>query len=452
MPRKTQEQPDVPPFEFRPGVGLPPFGGMYRRGDPAQIPSHRLHLGVNIRLANGEVGNRPGLTPVEGQSQQACITGIFEIDDFAVAIYINMLGDAGVDPPGASPWRIIGFNEEKTPPVQNYWDEVATGYTKVEPRVWRRNGVDAFNAFQRFNDSLLIANGKAVHEVGFSEDDGVPRMDLTLLCELPASAAGDIYSTCVRSERLDNLQTGEAAERDVLYLGCAGGEVWRYDGTTLELVHTLTSGGPMQILTWKGMGLVAAGDNAGGFCYQAQPGYSWTDQSWGRSFWCNGLCEFLGEVVFVGDWDDEGGWGKWGAYALRWAGSGSPTVFESKVPLSSGDSEYRFRTPVVAAGALHWLYYQDDSNEPEKQSPHIARYTGWATGDLEWGAPGYLRFFIPYRGALLAYKHHQPGNGLADLDHKILLIHSGSSFSCTTLYTWPTDTQLDGTGYEAIPS
>lgn len=470
MARDNQEQPDVPPFEYRAGVTMPAIGGMYRRGDPSQIPPHRLHLGVNIRLADGETGSRPGLARVVDDEAEsgACITGIFEIEDSAVALYITQLADGGVSAgvPLVSTFRILGFNEEKTPVSQNYWDVDST-FAKKTPSPWRTtNAADCFNTFQPFNDVLLVANGQDVYQAEFSEDENLPRLDLSHLFTLPAAATGDISSTCTRRERVDDPQTGSEFDKDVLYMGCEGGQIWRYDGTTVELVHTLASGGRMQVISWRGSGLVAAGDSAGGFSYQEQPGFAWVNEVWGQTFNCNGLCEFLGEVVFVGDNFGVVFAGKWAAYAMHWDGSpGAPTVFASALPSSINGIDSRYRSPVVSAGAVHWLKFHVEGGDPPHDSEgNIARFEDFTTGTDEWasiglagsvaeeGVPG---FFIPYAGAMALFVRNE-GPALAwPTGDNIVLVNSATVANFDPIYNWPLvggqRPLQPGQGYEAIP-
>jgi hypothetical protein len=467
VPRDKQEQPDVPPFEYRAGVTMPPIGGMYRRGDPSQIPPHRLHLGVNIRLADNDAGDRPGLVQVTGNAEGACITGIFEIEDLAVAIYITQLADGGLvsGTPQISDHRILAFNEERDPVSRNYWDAAAT-FAKKAPSPWRtENAGDCFNTFQPFNDTLLIANGQDVYQAEFSEDDGLARLDLSHLFTLPAAATGNVVSTCTRRERVDDAQTGSDFDKDVLYMGCEGGQIFRYDGTTIELVHTLASGGRMQIISWRGVGLVAAGDSAAGFSYQEQPGFAWANQVWGQAFNCNGLCEFLGDIVFVGDTDGVVFAGKWAAYALHWDGSGAPVVFASDEPSSEAGIDTRYRSPVVSAGAVHWLNFNGENLEPPDNSDgFIARFEDFTIGDKEWAAIGLTGnvadeeapgFFIPYAGAMLLFSRNAGPAAIWPEGDNIILVFSGSVVNFDPVYNWPREdgqrALQPGQGYEAIP-
>lgn len=78
MPRRTPDQ-GVRPFEFRTGVGgLPPFGGMFRSGDPATIPPHKHHLMINTRITPSGVISRPGLSEEFSTGIEECIVGITE--------------------------------------------------------------------------------------------------------------------------------------------------------------------------------------------------------------------------------------------------------------------------------------------------------------------------------------------------------------------------------------
>lgn len=474
MPRKNQEQPDVPPFEYRAGVTIPAIGGMYRRGDPTQIPPHRLHLGVNIRLADGETGSRDGLAHVEGEQEDACITGIFEIEDFSVGAYITELADGGLQEGTGlqqdTDFHILAFNEEKDPVSRNYWDDDSGAFPKVVPGPWRISQpttTDCFQTFQRMNDLLLIANQRKVYQAEFSEDEQLPRMDLTQLFEI-VEATGYISSMCVRRERVDDAQTGSAFDKDVLYLGCDYGEVWRYDGTTVELVHTLTSGGRMQIICYGGIGLCAAGDSAAGFSYQEQAGFAWADQAWGQDFNCNGLCEFLGEVVFVGDRTD--GLDNWIGDALHWDLTASaPTNFASEGVFSALGNHARFRNPVVAGGALHWLVHIAESLIPPAGCEvHIARWEDFAVGDDFWadiGQPSLQAgsfgtiddygFFVPFAGGILFLMHsNHTGDTSAPTGQSIVLCFTGVMAQFDVIYNWPGDAignaRLKGLGYEAI--
>jgi len=453
MARDNQEQPDVPPFEYRAGVTIPAIGGMYRRGDPSQIPPHRLHLGVNIRLADGETGSRPGLTRVVDDEAEggACVTGIFEIEDSAVGLYITKFATA-------VPFAIMAFNEEKTPPEADFWDEDAT-LEKASPSPWRDDlnltaigaGVaDAFNTFQRVDERMVIANGASVYEAEFSEDDGLPRLDISHLFTLPATATGNIASTCVRRERVDDPRTGDEFDKDVLYMGTED-QVWRYDGTTVELVHTLTNGGPMQVISYHGAGLVAAGSAAAGFSYQEQPGFAWADQAWGLAFVCNGLCEFAGQVCFVGRVDSGGGFLDDGT-ALRWTGAGAPIVFQQQVA-AAFYSEYR--SPIVVGGALHWLHYSGESGGGTTYA--IARFTDYATGASIWAGIGVVTgdmdrsqfgFFIPYAGRMLLYSKLEGPGAAWPAGDNLMFIESGVSATFEFVYAFP---EAVGSGYEALP-
>lgn len=76
MPARTPDT-GVKRFEIRTGVnGIPILGGIFRAGDPATIPQHKLHMGVNIRITPGGMITRPGLDDVYNTGVAECITGL----------------------------------------------------------------------------------------------------------------------------------------------------------------------------------------------------------------------------------------------------------------------------------------------------------------------------------------------------------------------------------------
>ena len=463
MPRRSSEPPDNAPFEYRPGVGgFPPFGGMYRRGDPAQIPPNRIHLGINIRLANGETASRPGLVYVEGVEESACITGIFEIDDRAVGVYITNLAYFYPNvAAGTSPFRITGFNEEKTPNIVSYWDSGNLG-EKRKPTAYRdvvaaSPQTRAFRSFQRFRNTTLCTaqhgsgTGGGIYELAFSEDDnGVSRMDAALLLPMDGGTDGWLTSMCIRRERLDDPQTGDEVEDDVLYIGTSTGKIFKYDGITKELVHTLSASGAVDLLTYAGTWIIAAGANGDGFAYQERPGTSFTNQAWGLTFECNGMCEWLGEVIFAGNDNTANK-----ANVLRWSGTGAPTSF-----FTPSRTYNDCRSPVVAGGALHWVLM-----EPlDPGADHwFSRATDFSTITEQWykiaAQQDYdfdVGFAIPYRGAILyllwggELSGHPSATGLS-----IDLLTSGSVPNNDIVAFFAGDLSdlkyFEGNGYEAIP-
>jgi hypothetical protein len=422
---------------------------MYRRGDPAQIPPDRLHSGVNIRLANGEMGSRSGLAYVEGTQEDACITGIFEIDDRAVGIYLTKIA-ADTD------HRILSFNEEKSPSTTQFWDQTVLGETR-EPTPYRDlvgTSNYSFRSFQRFRGAILFASNAGIFELDFSEDDnGTARMDATLVIQtgLAGSVVGSVTSMCVRRERLDDPQTGDELENDVLYIGTTDGKIYRYDGSAVELVHTLSATGPVDLLTYAGSWVIAAGDNGDGFAYQDAPGATWTNVAWGLTFECNGMCEWLGEVIFVGNDNTANK-----ANVLRWAGSGSPTSF-----FTPSRTFVDCRSPVVAAGALHWVL-----KEPlDPQADHwFSRATDFSTITEQWFSPSFqqdfgmdITFVIPYRGAILfgiwggELQTLHPSN----YGYSINLLTSGAVPNMDIVEFFPGTSSVNnpfsGDGYQAIP-
>jgi hypothetical protein len=259
---------------------------------------------------------------------------------------------------------------------------------------------------------------------------------------------------CVRRERLDDVQTGDEREDDVLYVGTATGKVFRYDGATKELVHTLSNNGPVDLLTYAGTWIIAAGDNADGFAYQERQGTAFTDQAWGvaTGFECNGMTEWRGEVIFCGN-DGTANV----ANVLRWAGSGAPVSF-----FTPSRTYNDARSPVVAAGALHWVL-----KEPlDPSADHwFARATDFSTITEQWfdaadqqDFGGDITFVIPYRGAILW------GITAGELDTNYFPSTYGYAISLLTSGTIPNldvveffpgtsgfNNPFSGFGYQAIP-
>ena len=497
MPRKNQSQPDVPPFEYRPGVGgMPAFGGMYRRGDPSQVPVDRLHLGINIRLSGGEVASRRGLTQVLGTQEAACITGMFDVADESVAVYIAELANGGLDSAGvkiASPFQIMSFNDDKpAPPDLNFWDGSVVP-TKAIPEPWRvpvQTGALAGNcirSLQRLNGRILTHDGAKFYDVTFSEDPptqtgqgagNTARNDAAFLFDASTVlGSSTIQSMCIRPERAVDQQNAEAETFEVLYIGAKDGKIARWDGRTVELVHTSSSGGKIDIISWSLTGLVACGDL--GFAYQARIGDSWTEVTWptglgegGPNFNCNGLAEWMGEIAFMGDWHNEFGGGIYGAWALRWSLTGGFNVIYDWTPLDNGS---RLRSPVVAIAAsfdtlrLNALKYSFQ-NGTVTPPPLSASCDLWSFDETwQWHGGTQIAYQIPTiehdvgfaipfgRGVLVLTRAGAFGEG--NKDRIILVEFPGDQDNNRPdrmwyLYEWDEGSDgnppLDGSGYEAI--
>ncbi len=498
MPRKSQAQPDVPPFEYRPGVGgFPPFGGMYRRGDPSQVPVDRLHLGINIRLAS-ELVSRPGLAQVGGTQEDACITGMFDIADESVAIYIAELGNGGLDSDGvkiATPFQIMSFNEDKeAPPDLNFWDGSVVP-TKAIPEPYRvpvQTGALAgtcIRSFQRLNGRILTHDGTKFYDVTFSEDaptltgenaQNTPREDSAFVFDASTVlGSSTIQSMCVRPERFIDQQNEEAEVFEVLYIGAKDGKIARWDGRTVELVHTSSAGGKMDIISWSLTGLVAAGDT--GFAYQQTIGSAWTEVTWptglgeaGPNFNCNGLAEWSGEIAFMGDWHNEFGGGIYGAWALRWSLTGGFNVLYDWTPLDTGS---RLRSPFVSiapsfvgtGNSLRLCALKYEFQNGATQTPPLSAdcklwtwKTDWSTGrtsplvDVIPTIEHDTGFAIPYGNGVLVFTRSGLG-GDPDKDRMILVEFPGDpddNDNMRYLYEWDEGSDgnppLDGSGYEAI--
>lgn len=471
---------------------MPPFGGMYRRGDPSQVPADRLHLGLNIRLANGELVSRPGLTQVGGTQEAACITGMFDIPDESTAIYIAELANGGVDTAGvkiATPFQIMNFNEDKVPPPDlNFWDGSVLP-TKAIPEPWRipvQTGALAGNcikSLQRLNGRLITHDGAKFYEVTFSEDPPTATgttSQLGFLLNTPREDAGFIFdastvlgsskvqSMATRPERTVDQQNADDEVFEVLYIGAQDGKIARWDGRTVELVHTSTAGGKMDIISWNLTGLVAAGDL--GFAYQELIGDSWTEVTWptglgqgGANFHCNGLTEWVGEVVLAGDWDNEFGGGIYGAYLIRWTiAGGFNTIF-----VYPGAGSSRMRSPFTAPGLfgarLCVVSYEFVNGAtkppPESSRVDIKTYTDTFAGggnrqivDDTLDKEHDTGFVIPYAGGLMAFC--RSGVSLTPDADRIYTFRTDGGGPITTLFDFGggTDGQpvLDGSGYEAI--
>lgn len=120
MPRRTPDQ-GVKPFEFRTGVGgLPKLGGMHRAGDPATVPPHKLHMGVNIRITPEGTITRPGLETTFDTGTAECIEGMIGPPSGAepeplVGLVVYPAGTGGFDGDFIGPG--VGYRyEEYLPP------------------------------------------------------------------------------------------------------------------------------------------------------------------------------------------------------------------------------------------------------------------------------------------------------------------------------------------------
>jgi hypothetical protein len=404
MPRESAAD-GTKPLEIRPGVGgMPNFRGMYRKGDPTRIPPNQFHSLLNTRNADSEMQSRPGLATVAGTQEDACITGMIEVDPggtpdslpegSAIHLDSRFVPAGTADYPG---FCSAAVNEESDPTAVMYWpSDESSSQTLPSKRKCRLRGNSGIVWFRgkrlALCNSLSEPSGGgtffgAIYEMTYSSDDGLPRVDLSHYLDPDEGTNGEVTSMCVRRERVDDVQSGSELDDDVLYMATRHGVVLRWDGATLSVAHTLpASTGSSVICTFQSHGLFVASPGTGGGSYQTTPGGAWTDVAWPSIaptpgiVYPSGACDWLGRVVITAQSSDGMGAGAERGYVFYWSPSvpasisvwldGSATLVNAWCPMSAGGDLYAL---------VNWRGGSYNS---------IMRATSWAGGLSDWWHPG----------------------------------------------------------------
>lgn len=113
---KRTQDPRSKPFEIRTGIGMPGFRGMRTVGDPSFLPPTKFRYLQNIRLGDGDVKSRPGLTAFDTLGAPAVwLTEIAE-DVQSATVYVgpstryNRLIYSPSSPLPAGSWMILNYS------------------------------------------------------------------------------------------------------------------------------------------------------------------------------------------------------------------------------------------------------------------------------------------------------------------------------------------------------
>jgi hypothetical protein len=286
VPRPQADE-GLKPYEIRTGVAVPRLKGMNRHDDPAGMPANAHHLLVNVRLDGGEIIDRSGSTEEEDTGSAYCITGMIEIDDVGVGLWIFQ-GSLQADPT----W-IGNFNEQASPDITYHIYADGTEFIScLKNQIWA-NSV-AWETLVRFRKKILAAGErsaplesdegtntlrKCLFELDLSTEEG-KEASRRLLLDLNIDNTTDpltVRSMVTRLTRETDAQTGESFLQEELLIGTSEGKIFRYDGTSLVEELDLGDDYSLRLVTHNGIGVFAIGSTgtAAVARYQSAPGGSW---------------------------------------------------------------------------------------------------------------------------------------------------------------------------------
>ena len=320
MPRREADQ-GLKPYEIRPGVSIQRFKGMNRNQDPAGMPANAHHLLVNVRMAGGEILERPGSTLEFDSLSASCITGLLEtgIGTPSAAlwtynewyyrdgsIYEGYYSAIDVDRPISlplSPLAVIFSNQGAAPPLSP--TTILPGKVEVEKNSHvPSNRVTGAFLFQNQVVELKSFSLNQITDVkrGLDLNLATGKLQLIQDIQVPAGAAavpdGD-GDRVVRKEF--GASPGETDElRDVLYVPTGtGGKLLRYDGVTVSEIQCGAATDQFTTMcVVLGQGLCAIGPTE--IAYQANPDASWVVTAHSYSNGAFDAAEWNGQVYFCG--------------------------------------------------------------------------------------------------------------------------------------------------------
>ena len=288
MPRPQADE-GLKPYEIRPGIAIPRLKGMNRNDDPAGMPPNAHHLLVNARIEGGEIRNRAGSSEEEDSGNAFCITGMIEITDVGVGLWIfqgSLASGVGT--------QLGNFNEQASPAMtyhipinvgsfipcrrNPFFDNDRSWETLVRYRKKMLN-VGLRNAPNEQDESTTDQR-VSLFEIGFPVEEGEEassRLYLDLTLDNVADPA-DVRSMCTRMTRIVDVQSGDDALQEQLLIGTANGRILSYDGSTLTEELDLGANYSMRLITHNGIGVFAIGSDGAGTAvcrYQAEPGAPW---------------------------------------------------------------------------------------------------------------------------------------------------------------------------------
>jgi len=326
MPRKTPDE-GVEPFEYRPGLGFRYFRGMNRSADPGAVPANQFHLLSNVRLTPAGMTDRPGMVPHHDTGVAGCITGMIEIDEDGVGLWVTRAystingdtdetilgnfneqrGGAGVQLGGQytrfnrRDTDIAGQDSREPPFVQTalYSADIIVGQKTLDYKVSSSYPADggSWVSFIKYRKRLLQF-GYRERQKEDEEDEQeyvvclyevkLPTKDETLAgYELyrdlwvvadPPTAAGLILDAVTVFKRSQEELAGDEQVREIMYIARNDGTVWSFDGTTLQEEYDFGAAYALRLGVFNGQGVLAIGSNGSAAVarFLAAPGGTWT--------------------------------------------------------------------------------------------------------------------------------------------------------------------------------
>jgi hypothetical protein len=368
MPRRTPDQ-GVGPFEIRPGAEFKRLRGMNRSADPSSIPDDQFHLLTNVRLTPAGMIDRPGLLfPEHEAEEEGCITGMVEIDEVGVGLWLTPTSPtpnfpdggilanwnetksglyenpAGTTGPQRNEFRTYNYGTAPPPspgavevPFPRWGYTVLKGsyvalikYRKRLLHLGTRTRLDPENPNDL--DPGAIQTWACLWEVKLPDDEEAPLADYDLYQDLwqitdfseEGEAARDMVTVFARA---DDPVTGQEQIAEHLFISRHDGKVFDFDGTTVQ--ESLDVGSPHQLrlCTVNEIGVYAIGTDVGDTSTVAYHldavGGTWTPRTAPYVLNVNDLYSFAGRVFIISSEPSGAGW--LGPRIFTAVGGGDPT-------------------------------------------------------------------------------------------------------------------------------
>lgn len=163
--------------EFRPGIAkFPGFQGIDRQSDPGAIAPNRFYQLQNVRIRDGEIVSRGGLSKVRDSAENGCIVGLFD----------NLEPNMAEGQTGLFFTDNSNFSADKVR-IGKFIDDTYTDHYVGSP-----NGVSTPTVFCSFGGNPFVAVGTK----GYTVESGGTLTELFTLAANPNFAIehdGDLY-------------------------------------------------------------------------------------------------------------------------------------------------------------------------------------------------------------------------------------------------------------------
>jgi|GEM_PF-2022893 len=300
MPRTTADS-ESQPFEVRPGLGFQYFRGMNRSADPGAIPGNQFHFLSNVRLTPAGMTDRPGLVPHHDTGVAGCITGMIEIDEDGIGLWVTPAFWDNTNTGDDDDTNLGNFNE--TRPTGEEYQRYNRGETDVsgkkpfdppyiEPTGAKQAGIitgqktvdykvgdgGSWVSFIKYRKRLLQFGWRPRPKENEEDEEEyvVCLYEVKLPTEGEEAAAYEVYrdlwvvadegaakaliSDAVSVfERTQEELEGADQIREVMYIARTDGTVWSFDGTTLQEEHDFSGTYYVRLGVYNGLGVFAIG-------------------------------------------------------------------------------------------------------------------------------------------------------------------------------------------------